>query len=477
MNMNEIVESLRYLKINKNIEDVTKTEINKAFKVLAKELHPDKSGDVNTKSAFQEVRTAYERLIEFLASNVESDESSDVEDLFFVQNFNKFNFPCENKGSFTILIEDHLADTWQNCLVKIFGNADIKTNSLGTEYDKIWKVQFSGTVLTLHLYNKPKNKKGSKLMIQGSKQSILCSYVFDELPRIYKSVCETAPKAIINKVKSIKKSSQSVVKCVQCSFKGDLNQIKVHIQNNHTMRPRRAVKRLPLFTPISKPSKKSKINKICVTDININSEAANDDILIAADQSRCDNSLEIVTMTDLFTCNLCQHEAETVDELNKHITSSHVASSSPDISSSKTSTADSRTPTKTITDFVSPQSLDIHCDKCSFKTSHTTELKRHMQITHKSLFVALSSEDRNVVSCELCNFRCSLNIRLKKHVEKHHAPESSNVVTCSSPVPELSVPSETNPSIQRPLAGTSKPEIEIVKTLSGQDTTSMINVL
>ena len=78
----------------------------------------------------------------------------------------------------------------------LIGVPKVRTNGWGTVCDRIWKVLYMNIELTIHMYNKPKNKKGSKLMIQGSKQALLCSYVFDELPGIYKMVCERRPKKI-----------------------------------------------------------------------------------------------------------------------------------------------------------------------------------------------------------------------------------------------------------------------------------------
>ena len=102
----------------------------------------------------------------------------------------------------------------------------MKINSYGTECDRIRKFHYSDILVTMHLYNKPKNKKGSKIMIQGSKQTVLCSFVFDELPVIYKIVCEKANLTL---------------------------QVKSSVENHVTQakRPTRAVKRLPMFTPIA----------------------------------------------------------------------------------------------------------------------------------------------------------------------------------------------------------------------------------
>ena len=110
-------------------------------------------------------------------------------------------------------------------------------------------------------------------MIQGCRQSVLCSYVFDELPLIYKLVCDNIPKHL--PVKATNNRSSATVKCDQCSFKSTLILMKKHIQKIHT-RPPRAVKRMPTFTPIVKPSKKIKSN--LDIDFNINNEASNNEI-------------------------------------------------------------------------------------------------------------------------------------------------------------------------------------------------------
>ena len=78
------------------------------------------------------------------------------EDLkFFEDNYEKFNFPFENKGSFTVLIEDYLADTWQRCIENILGEPKVVINAWGTECDRIWKVTHENCEITLHIYNKP----------------------------------------------------------------------------------------------------------------------------------------------------------------------------------------------------------------------------------------------------------------------------------------------------------------------------------
>ena len=113
------------------------------------------------------------------------------ENNFFEDNFTAFNFPCENQGSFTVKIEDSMAASWNDALTFLLGNPQVKTNGRGTETDRFWKLNYEfkkNIEITVHLYNKPKNKSGSKLLIQGSDQSAICSYVFNELPQIYKKI-------------------------------------------------------------------------------------------------------------------------------------------------------------------------------------------------------------------------------------------------------------------------------------------------
>ena len=70
----------------------------------------------------------------------------------------------------------------------------MRKNKEGTVCDTIWKIPFEDkggeTEITLHIYNKPKTKKESKSLVQGRFQSLTCIYVFTELPKIYKKVCE-----------------------------------------------------------------------------------------------------------------------------------------------------------------------------------------------------------------------------------------------------------------------------------------------
>ena len=87
------------------------------------------------------------------------------------------------------------------------------------------------TEITLHIYNKPKTKKSSKLLIQGGSQSLICLFVFSELPRIYKDVSN---REELNVVTRGNVSLRSMVSCGQCKVKATLTGMKMHLKTAHS---------------------------------------------------------------------------------------------------------------------------------------------------------------------------------------------------------------------------------------------------
>ena len=113
-------------------------------------------------------------------------------------------------------------------------------------------------------------------MIQGSRQSILCSYVFNELPKIYKLVTANKQTILKSNIKLKNKPVKSTVKCDQCKFKSTLMQMKMHLKTVHGARPVRASKRFQTFTPSVKESKKPRAINI----INCEGTVDNDSVLM-----------------------------------------------------------------------------------------------------------------------------------------------------------------------------------------------------
>ena len=212
--------------------------IHKAIKV-----HPDKVEESKKASAtaeFQVLNNSYERLLKFLVDKVKKNkdiaEQEDIdekseEERFTEDNFKNFNFPTENDGSFTVNIQHSHADSWQENLENIYGAPTIHKNNKGTVGDTYWQFKYSveeqETVITLHIYNKPKNKKSSKLMIQSGNKSLVCIFVFSELPRIYTNLSTST--AIVEDERT-----QNMVKCTQCKVKASIAGMRMHLKKAHS---------------------------------------------------------------------------------------------------------------------------------------------------------------------------------------------------------------------------------------------------
>ena len=109
--------------------------------------------------------------------------------------FDFFNFPKKNTDNFTVAVENHLADMWQECFERLFGKLIVNKNkATGTESGRVWKIQYSQgdnkSELTIHFYNKPLKTKKSKFLVQGGNHATKYLFVFNEMPKIYKMVCE-----------------------------------------------------------------------------------------------------------------------------------------------------------------------------------------------------------------------------------------------------------------------------------------------
>ena len=133
----------------------------------------------------------------------------------------KFNIPNENTGSFTVNVEDSLAEVWQLCLEKVYGKPKLTINPQGTECDRVWKTVYDQCELTVHFYNhnKPKDKKQSKILIQGAIQTRICEFVLTELPKIYKDVCENKMCAVTPLRQQKRKRITTTVKKAQRNIK------------------------------------------------------------------------------------------------------------------------------------------------------------------------------------------------------------------------------------------------------------------
>ena len=464
----ELKRFLGVLKIYNDITKVSVKDVNKAFRKLAKVTHPDKVGDEKT-SVFQALLYAYDNLKDYFKEKQGiSDEDifeTDEEEDFFRKNFEKFNFPFANQGSFTVNIEDHLADTWQKCMEDILGEPMVYRNPNRTECDRSWKVYYGKDEkiqITIHIYNNPKNKKGSKIMLQGSCQSLLCSYVFEELPRIYKKVCEYKPLVIeeSNKSKKVTKARQ-VVKCDNCKFKASLIQMKMHMKTVHGPKPTRSSKRHPDFTPHTISTKKIRADMGLDTTVMLNDTFTGKNVMVAIESEHPEIS-----------CDICDECFSSQHELSSHIEGMHKKVNHilvEDLSLVNVSIDKEIINQEIIIDDQNINSQNIHgqndnfyCTSCAFTFEHESQLDNHIESTHtmtqNSLpesvvicgtcgegFQTLNDYDEHVPShiqtledeigntkesCIYCNTEFSSKLLLERHVETDHDRNQHKCIPC-----------------------------------------------
>lgn len=148
------------IKIEK-LDGLTIQKVKTAYHKAAKAIHPDKADPKNLEqvaeftSKFQEIGNAYQRILRYLVKKIQeeekvegrkeekNEEEKEAEvDNFIKKIFNKFNFPFENKGSFTVTVEDRLAEVWQDCLAAQYGIPRTDTNPNGTVCGRMWKFFF-----------------------------------------------------------------------------------------------------------------------------------------------------------------------------------------------------------------------------------------------------------------------------------------------------------------------------------------------
>ena len=107
----ELKKHLSILDIIDVVETVSIRDVDIAFRKLALLKHPDKAG-AEFKTEFQELICSYRTLLTYFKEKNVVDDYDIVadsdDDKFFRDYFEKFNFPFENKGSFTVSIEDIL---------------------------------------------------------------------------------------------------------------------------------------------------------------------------------------------------------------------------------------------------------------------------------------------------------------------------------------------------------------------------------
>jgi hypothetical protein len=238
--MDQFKDDLKILEIDEaKSEIITIREVIKAYRKKAFRVHPDTSRYESTSDS-QVLSNAYERTLKYLVEKHKAkkgedggvaESSENYEERFTRENFDRFNFPKRNSDSFTVMIENNMADTWQEYFEQLYGKPIVNKNkSCGTEAGRVWKVDVeqeeNKAELTIHFYNKPVKSMKSKFLIQGGNHAFKCLFVFNEMPKIYKLVCDMRPKM---------SKTKTEIQCGQCSIKyKSKKDLRVHYLTTHS---------------------------------------------------------------------------------------------------------------------------------------------------------------------------------------------------------------------------------------------------
>lgn len=129
----QLKKDLTMMRINSDIlESLSVHQAKIQYHKVALLIHPDKADPNNPEqvqeftAAFQELRNCYQRVLKFIVEKFQSKEEEPIdpmndEEIFARDNFDMFNFPFENQGSFTVNVEDSLAEVWQDCFQSKYG--------------------------------------------------------------------------------------------------------------------------------------------------------------------------------------------------------------------------------------------------------------------------------------------------------------------------------------------------------------------
>ena len=430
----EVKKDLANLRIDTDsLDNLTVQMVKIAYYRAAMIVHPDKADRDNPKqveeftAAFQELLNGYHRVLQYMIENMEENDEDNLEtmkdvpmsdeDLFAKESFEKFNFSQENKGSFTVRVEDKLAEVWQECLEIVYGEPTIIQTPTGTESDRFWKTTFSQAgrdlVITIHFYNhnKPKDKKQSKIMVQGAVQSIICEYVLCDLPKIYKMVSARKPPnvAVLRQSKRkrlttpVKKRNikykpapkQEIIKCAMCEFTTPNNvKLKKHMKTYHTEQPQPIIRNVAPVPPITESVT---TQSSCVQDMSV---------CVASDSD--DEALVEITK-----CTKCDFEASTEGELERHLDDLHTKITTNTL-------AEDTVPS----DRVKPIPL-YKCKECAFAATSTEALTEHKKTEHIIKLSSKTQDEASVFlhSCISCQFRTNDYNELNEHIESSHGKE------------------------------------------------------
>ena len=439
--MYQFVEDLKTLDIDVNLKDsVTIRDVITAFRKKAKVTHPDKVGDQYT-AEFQDIRLAYERALKYLVKKNNADDGKTVDDVrgdeekFAKDNFDHFNFPKRNNDSFTIVVENELADVWQESFKNLFGEPIINKNrTTGTESGRVWKIDFrhgeQSCELTVHFYNKPVTTKKSKFLVQGGSHTAKYLFVFNEMPKIYKIVCEMKKIKLMTPVKHLKRRRISTTvkkrnvrhkpgkmmaeeaplpmfKCDECTYvtrtKENVDKHKVKKHANEVKETKTDKTDITVFmhTCIS--------CQFNTNDYNILRKHIDETHMII-DIDVTENPQE-KDVNNTFVCENCGNVCSTVLELEWHNETEHMVENGLTCIECEICNLNFSS-VHHFNEHIKSHSSRVQCDQCECVFDDVSKFISHLQNTHK--------KKAELINCQHCDFRAQNKDALYEHLENEH---------------------------------------------------------
>ena len=226
-------------------------------------------------------------------------------------------------------------------------------------------------------------------MIQGCDQAVICAYVFNELPEIYKKVCEKKVRMITSM--SDVKTTKNMVTCNECRFKSSMVDMKIHMKHSYAKKSR-GLKRSSILTPLPNPSKREKSLQSPISSFEIiNCEEAMSMSILSStlepEQNEASTSTAVQILST-FECDLCHHVAESKEMLDEHNNQLHRAINlesysceSCDLVFNSMSDLEQHILEKH-TQEPSPKIILIPCKQCDFHATSVPVMGDHMNTIH-----------------------------------------------------------------------------------------------
>ena len=203
--------------------------------------------------------------------------------------------------------------------------------------------------------------KQSKIWVQGSNQSLICMFVFQELPLLYKEVCLRKPTfSSLNPPKKTTRAKPLPFQCNLCKKKTtfkSMPDMKMHMKVTHKNTD---------ITPQRKPTRA--IGRPNVINISVSSDLLDSENDLTLYKSV---SQEEETTIMTYKCTFCDNSFLELHKVSQHERENHSESITV---------------------------LELSCEMCVYKTSNQNEMSEHLVSNH-------CPPEATELTCEQCEYK------------------------------------------------------------------------